>query len=80
MPSMTMHMLITVATVITILIVRDSQAGDFNRQFNGIRDNANSTCLVSCPIIADEVSITAGTTQVRVHYSGTGQPAVLFVA
>jgi len=49
-----------------------SQAGSFNHQHNGIRNNDAAGRYVSCPVIVDEIANTNGTTRVWVHYSGNG--------
>jgi hypothetical protein len=49
-----------------------SQASAFDHQFNGIRNASGAYAYVSCPVVVDEIDNTAGTTQIWVHYTGTG--------
>jgi hypothetical protein len=57
-----------------------SQAGGFDRYGNGIVNKTGSHSLVICPVTVDEVDKTTGTTQIWVHYTGTGTPSCTFMS
>jgi hypothetical protein len=49
-----------------------SDTSVFGHYSNGIYNSASSSKYVSCPVIVDEASVTTGTNNIWVHFTGTG--------